>query len=58
MRFSEDDHDIGTIALTVIMTLVLGVGIYAYHSTPSVQTAFEPTLQKTVPTIVPSTPRF
>jgi hypothetical protein len=58
MRFSEDDHDIGTIILTVIVTLVLGAGIYAYTSRPSVQTAFAPSLEKTVPTIVPSTPRF
>jgi hypothetical protein len=58
MRFSEDDHDIGTIILTVIVTVVLGAGIYAYTSRPSIQTAFAPSLEKTVPTIVPSTPRF
>ena len=46
MRFSEDDHDIGTIILTVIVTLVLGAGIYAYTSRPSVQTAFAPSLEK------------
>jgi hypothetical protein len=58
MRFSEDDHDIGTIVVTVIVTLVLGVGLYAYNSRPSLQTAFAPALEKTVPTIVPSSPRF
>jgi len=58
MRFSEDDHDIGTIILTVIVTLVIGAGVYAYNSKPSIQTAFAPAMEKTVPTIVPSTPRF
>ena len=59
MRFSEDDHDIGTIALTVLVTLILGAGVYAYNSKPSIQTAFAPpAMEKTVPTIVPSTPQF
>jgi hypothetical protein len=58
MRFSEDDHDIGAIVLTVIVTIVLGIGVYAYNSKPSIQTAFAPALEKTVPTIVPSAPRF
>jgi hypothetical protein len=59
MRISEDDdHDIGTIVLTVIVTLVLGAGIYAYSRTPSVQTALGPVVEKTVPTIVPNGPQF
>jgi hypothetical protein len=58
MRFSEDDHDIGTIILTVIVTVVLGAGVYAYNSRPSVHTAYAPSIEKTVPTIVPNTPEF
>jgi hypothetical protein len=58
MRFSEDDHDIGTIVLTVIVTLILGAGVYWYNTKSSIQTAFAPAIEKTVPTIVPSTPRF
>jgi hypothetical protein len=59
MRIWEDDgHDIGTILVTVILTLVVGAGIYAYSRTPSVQTAFGPVIEKTVPTIVPNSPQF
>jgi len=32
MHFSEDVHDIGTILLTVIATVVLGSILYAYNS--------------------------
>ena len=56
--FENDDHDIGTIILTVIVTVVLGAGIYAYSRTPSFQTASGPVMEKTVPTIVPNMPQF
>ena len=56
--FENDDHDIGTIILTVIVTVVLGAGIYAYSRTSSFQTALGPVMEKTVPTIVPNMPQF
>lgn len=56
--FENDDHDIGTIILTVIITLVLGAGIYAYSQTSNFQTAWSPAIEKTVPTIVPNGPQF
>ena len=58
MRFSEseDDHDIGAILLTVIVTVVLGAALYAYSSWGNLQTASMPSIVQTVPTIVPSQP--
>jgi hypothetical protein len=58
MRFSEEDQEIGTIILTLVVNLILGAGVYAYKSRPSVKTALATEMEKTVPTIVPSTPRF
>jgi len=56
MRLSEDDHDIGTILLTVIVTVVLGAMVYAYNSWGNLQTAYMPAIERTVPTIVPCQP--
>jgi hypothetical protein len=58
MRFSEseDDHDIGAILLTVIVTVVLGAVLYTYHSWSNLQTAYLPAIEQTVPTIVPNQP--
>jgi len=58
MRFSEaeDDHDIATILLTVIVTVVLGAMVYAYNGWGNLQTASVPSIVQTVPTIVPSQP--
>jgi hypothetical protein len=58
MRFSEseDDHDIGAILLTVIVTVVLGAMVYAYNSWGNLQTAYMPSIEQTVPTIVPGQP--
>jgi hypothetical protein len=57
MTFSDDDHDIGAILLTVIVTVVLGAMVYAYNSWGNLQTAnYMPTVERTVPTIVPSQP--
>jgi hypothetical protein len=58
MGFSEDNHDIGTIILFLMVTYILGAGVYWYNSKSSMQTAFAPAIEKTVPTIVPSTPEF
>jgi hypothetical protein len=57
MRFA-DDSDIGTIILTVIVAAMLGTMIYFYNSRESVKTAFVPTIDRTVPTIVPNTPQM
>jgi len=54
--FSDDDRDMGAIILTVIVTVVLGAMVYAYNSWGSVQTAYMPTIERTVPIIVPSRP--
>ena len=56
MRFSEDDHDIGTIVSTVVITLVLGALVYAYSSRSIITAAHIPSVERTVPTIVPSQP--
>jgi hypothetical protein len=57
MRFSDhDDHDIGAILLTVIVTVVLGAMVYAYNSWGNLQTAYMPAFERTVPTIVQSRP--
>ena len=57
MSFSDDDdHDIGAILLTVIVTVVLGAMVYAYNSWGNLQTAYMPAIERTVPTIVPSLP--
>jgi hypothetical protein len=58
MTFSDNDqHDIGTILLTVIVTVVLGAMVYAYNTWGNLQTAnYVPTVERTVPTIVPSQP--
>jgi hypothetical protein len=58
MRFleSEDDHDIGAILLTVIVTVVLGAIVYTYNSWSNLQTAYLPSIEQTVPTIVPNQP--
>jgi hypothetical protein len=58
MHFSDDDHDIGTILLTMIATVVLGVMAYAYNSRSVLQIAHIPAVERTVPTIVPSEPRL
>jgi hypothetical protein len=61
MQFSEDDdgRDIGTILLTVIVTVALGALAYAYGSSRSVmQTAYIPAIERTVPNIVPNQPQF
>jgi hypothetical protein len=57
MRFAED-HDIGTVILTVIITLMLGGMIYVYNSHDSIKTAFLPAFDRTVPSIVPSGPQL
>jgi hypothetical protein len=55
MTFSDDDdHDIGAILLTVIVTVVLGMMVYAYNGWGHLQTAYLPTIERAVPTIVPS----
>ena len=58
MTFSDDDdHDIGAIITTVIVTVVLGALVVAYNSGHSLlQTASMPTIDRTVPSIVPSLP--
>jgi hypothetical protein len=58
MRFSEseDDHDIGAVLLTVIVTVVLGAMLYAYNGWGNLQTAHLPSIEQTVPTIVPNQP--
>jgi hypothetical protein len=58
MRFSEseDDHDIGAILLTVIVTVVLGAIVYTYNSWSNLQTAYLPSIEQTVPAIVPNQP--
>ena len=57
MTFSdEDDHDVGAILLTVIVTAVLGMLVYGYNSWSHLQTAYLPTIERTVPTIVPNQP--
>ena len=57
MTFSDDDgHDIGAILLTVIVTAVLGAMVYAYNSWGNLQTAYLPTIERTVPAIVPNQP--
>lgn len=57
MRFA-DDHDIGTVIVAVVITMMLGTMIYLYNSHDSVKTAFLPTFERTVPTIVPSAPQL
>ena len=56
MRFSEDDHDIGTIVSTVVITLVVGALVYAYNSRSTIIAAYIPSIERTVPNIVPSQP--
>jgi len=57
MTFSDDDdHDIGAILLTIIVTVVLGAMVYAYNSWGDLKTASMPAIERTVPTIVPSHP--
>ena len=57
MSFSDDDdHDIGAILLTVIVTVLVGAAVYSYNSWGNLQTAYMPALERTVPTIVPSLP--
>jgi hypothetical protein len=53
-----DDYDLGTIILTVVVTLFLGALVYAYISSSNLlQTAsMLPVIERTVPTIVPSQP--
>jgi hypothetical protein len=58
MRLAKDDHDIGTIVLTVIMTVLLGGLIYAYGSGHLMQSAYLHSPERTVPTIVPNQPRL
>jgi|1185.fasta_scaffold846571_1 hypothetical protein len=57
MRFAED-HDIGTVILTVIITMMLAGMVYLYNSHDGVKTAFLSTFERTVPTIVPSGPQL
>ncbi len=60
MAAFDSDDDFGTIAIAlVIMTLVVGTGLYVYNARDSVQTAWRiPMIDKTVPTVVPSTPEI
>ena len=58
MRLAEGDHDIGTIVLTVIMTVLLGGLVYAYSTGHLMQTAYLHSVERTVPTIVPSQPQL
>jgi hypothetical protein len=61
MRISDDDDGgaLGTILMTAIVTVVLGALIYAYNSSRIIlEAAYIPTIERTVPTIVPSQPQF
>ena len=58
MRLAEDDHDIGTIVLTVIMTVLLGGLVFAYSTGHLMQTAYLHSVERTVPTIVPNQPQL
>jgi hypothetical protein len=58
MRFAEDDHDIGTIVLTVIMTVLLGGLVFAYSTGHLMQTTYLQSVERTMPTIVPKQPQL
>ena len=62
MALFDEDNDVGTatIAIAIVLgTLVVGTFVYAYNKVDSVQTAFGlPTIEKTVPSIVPIAPQL
>jgi hypothetical protein len=58
MRLADDDHDIGTIVLTIIMTVLLGGLVFAYSSGHLMQSAYLQSVERTVPTIVPNQPQL
>ena len=58
MRLADDDYDIGTIVLTIIMTVMLGGLVFAYSTGHLMQTAYSHSVERTVPTIVPNQPQL
>jgi hypothetical protein len=57
---TDDDNDIGPIVVAVVLgTLVVGAFLYGWNRYESVQTALNiPTIERTVPNIVPNQPQF
>ncbi len=57
---TDDDNDIGPIVVAVVLgTLVVGAFLYGWNRYYSVQTALNiPTIERTVPNIVPNQPQF
>jgi hypothetical protein len=60
ISMTDDDNDIGPIVVAVVLgTLVVGAFLYGWNRFDSVQTALNlPTIERTVPTIVPNQPQF
>ena len=57
---TDDDNDIGPIVVAVVLgTLVVGAFLYGWNRYDAVQTALNiPTIERTIPTIVPNQPQF
>jgi hypothetical protein len=60
MRAFEDNSDLGPIAVAVVLaTIVVGAFIYGFNRVQTTQTALSlPTIERTVPSIVPNQPQF
>ena len=56
MTYSQDDHNIGTIVSTVVVTLVVGALVYAYNNRSTITAEYIPSIERTVPNIVPNQP--
>jgi hypothetical protein len=57
---TDDDNDIGPIVVAVVLgTLVAGAFLYGWNRYDAVQTALNlPTIERTIPTIVPNQPQL
>ena len=57
---TDDDNDIGPIVVAVVLgTLVAGAFLYGWNRYDTVQTALNiPSIERTIPTIVPNQPQF
>jgi hypothetical protein len=60
MSAFDRDNDLGPIVVAVVLgTLVAGAFVYVWNRHEAVQTAWNvPSIERTVPNIVPNQPRF
>ena len=60
MTARDNDSDLGTVVVTVVLgTLVAGAIIYGFNRYETIKTALNiPSVDRTVPSIVPSQPQL